>query len=349
MSEREFNELLFHTERGVTTYKIFKLFFTLLFNKINSEKKFKSFWDYTPRVPYSECYSNHVKMINLIRAKGAKPVLLFHGIFKEEDYTAKALYEISKATKTPIVNVNRIYQEALEKEMGYLNKSYPGYKKYILYPNEIKENQNVKICFRVLPFKYIDQLNLKPSDIAVAEVVMFTEKEKGVKLETIKLNDEGKCGDEIPGDGIWTGDLFFRPDLKLLKLVPKYENGEYQGEYSLHFYFFFRLIDKNGKRYNEFNWHWPSLNPLCISFCRSLEIGKIRNISRDNLDYKDIPKCKILFYQEIVTPLYSYGKQLMRSEFLHPTKDGYKIFAEGIFEVVKKIEQEETNINKSKD
>lgn len=341
LSEKEFNDYAFHMERGVTSFKLLN-FFTSVIRKAYNQKA-DWFWDYTPRISYEEYVSNYQLMIDLVKAKKARPMLLYHGLFKEQDYTAKGLWEVARKNNVPVINVRDALLEKENEAISQVESKYPALTKNNLNSPENLKNYsgsgklNSQIVFRVIPFHDKNNLDINEGNIKKVEARVLERNGENGNFEIVSypLNDSGTDGDEVAGDGIWSAAAKIPIDTRVLKLAPRYQEGRFQGNYDLYYFYYYRITtadNENDKTYPEFNREdrYYMCVPLYVNIWRGLPVGKIERIEKDNLTYSSLNQQKILYPDKIFTPISLFGEQYERSEFLHPKADGYRIFAEKI-------------------
>lgn len=335
LKEKEFNDIVFHIERGFTTLKLVKTLLSLSTNKPSDY-----FWDFPPRISYEEYLNNNLKMVKMIKSKGANPVLFYHGLFKEQDYTAKAMYQVAHLADIPVVNVRdsllrqeRIDIDALEDEYPKLLRDDTA----INLPSGLSGQDGIKITFRLKPFHDQTHLALDSSSAEKIEVATLGIVDGKYGLKKFVLNDNGDDGDEIAGDGIWSRTVSLSPDPKLYKIAPVYIDGEFQNRYDLYAYFYYIITVNDGSKkniYPEFVTAYPIV-PLYVNIWREINIGELK-IDNDQIQYEDLLQQPFSFYDRI-SPIFLLGKQFQRSEFLHPTQSGYSIYADEVFKTIQNI------------
>jgi lysophospholipase L1-like esterase len=335
-NEAEFNSFVFHPEKGCTSIRLLRLLVNLFFNQ---SKKPISFWEFKSRVGYKEYYANIATMIKLARSRGIMPILFYHGRFSDHNYIVKALYGLSESTHTPIVDVYDVMkklEKTVDRERGkcFLNikniaSSFTGIQ------NDLFWEQPVKITFRLHLSQDFVQSFLKDYWPQSIELNLFDDYSE--KTKAFLLNDSGVDGDESAGDDVWSGTVAIKPSPKALKFSPVYKNGKFQREYDILLFFFFRVSASKGEKEIVFSEHTrPTVIPKSLLGQRFLVIGKIKNIDRDTPNYSDLitHRRPILFYQNISSPVFFFGNKSLRSDFMHPTEIGYRIFAQEIYKVI---------------
>ncbi|MBM3256584.1 MAG: hypothetical protein FJZ04_03925 [Candidatus Moranbacteria bacterium] len=343
LQDKEFNDLVFRTERGVTSYKLAKILWSVFRGTYN--RSFDSFWNYPPRVSCEGYVSNNRAMAELAQSKGAKPIFLYHGLFKEQDYTAKGLWEAAGEVNAPVVNVRDSMLEMVQKDAREMEEKYPALAKSddsFNSPRNYPVSKSVKVLFRVVPFHEKNLLLVNPENVKKLEIRLLDRKDGKFEYASFTLNDLGENGDEVSGDGVWSVEAEVPVKLNLVKLAPLYFKGFFQGAYELVLFYFFRMVSVENDRekiYPEFNWEDKpyAFTPLFVNIWRNLLVGKIENAESNQLGYEGLAKEKVVYPQKIITPIALFGRQHQRSEFLHPTAEGYKIFAERMAEEIKNI------------
>jgi lysophospholipase L1-like esterase len=346
LGDKEFNALIFHPERGITMVKLSMIPVKILIRFVRDRFFPQYFWEYTARGSFNDCYENYRSMIQRIRAKKAYPIILYHGLLQEQDYVSKALYAVARRTQTPLINANTIFKDLLCQARSLAEKEYPYLQKNTLCGDALFDGKGstVRVLFRLLPFADIQKLDLAPEDIRKVEaVILTTTSGRDIVEESFAMNDRGEDGDEHAGDGVWERAVMIDPSQCLLKFAPYYKEGVYTQAYDSYLYFIFKLTDSRGREYKEVR--WPAIariselveNTILVNIHRSIIIGNSAPVSSDTLSFRDLFKYRWHYFDAVITPVYSFGRKRFRSEFLHPAKQGYRLFAERVFDVIQKL------------